>query len=77
MKNTLGDLNAQLFAQLARLGNEQLEGDKLQEEIERSKAVTSIAQQIISNGNLVLQAEKFKADTLGRSKVEAPKMLEG
>ncbi len=77
MKNTLGDLNNHLFAQLERLGDEELEGEKLQEEIERSKAVTAIACQIISNGNLVLQAEKFKADTLGRSKIETPKMLEG
>lgn len=77
MKNTLGDLNNHLFAQLERLGEEDLQGENLQEEIERAKAVTSIATQIISNGNLVLQAEKFKVDTLGRSKAEAPKMLEG
>lgn len=77
MKNTLGDLNNHLFAQLERLGDEDLEGEKLQEEIERAKAVTVIASQIISNGNLVLQAEKFKAETLGRSNSNAPKMLEG
>ena len=77
MKNTLGDLNNHLFAQLERLGDEELKSDALQEEIERAKAVTSIANQIVSNGNLVLQAEKFKAETLGRSKAEAPKMLEG
>lgn len=77
MKNTLGDLNNHLFAQLERLGEEDLQGEQLQEEIERAKAVTSIANQIISNGNLVLNAEKFKAETFGRSKVEAPKMLEG
>jgi hypothetical protein len=77
VKNTLGDLNIHLFAQLERLGDEELEGEKLQEEIDRSKAVTAIASQIISNGNLVLQAEKFKAETLGRSKIEPPKMLEG
>lgn len=77
MQNTLGDLNNHLFAQLERLGDEDLEGEKLQEEIERAKAVTVIASQIISNGNLVLQAEKFKAETLGRSNSNAPKMLEG
>ena len=77
MKNTLGDLNNHLFAQLERLGDEEIEGEKLQEEIERARAVTSIASQIISNGNLVLQAEKFKAETLGRSKAKAPEMLEG
>ena len=77
MKNTLGDLNNHLFAQLERLGDEELKGENLQEEIERAKAVTVIASQIISNGNLVLQAEKFKADTLGRSNAKPPEILEG
>jgi len=77
MKNTLGDLNNHLFAQLERLGDEDLKGDKLQEEMNRAKSITSVASQIISNGNLVLQAEKFSVETLGRSKSEAPKMLEG
>lgn len=77
MKNTLGDLNNHLFAQLERLGEEDLKGEKLQEEITRAKTITAVASQIISNGNLVLQSEKFKVETLGRSKADAPKMLEG
>ena len=77
MKNTLGDLNNHLFEQLERLNDDDLKGEDLQVEMERAKAMTSIAQQIISNGNLALQAEKFKAENLGRSKVEIPKMLEG
>ena len=77
MQNTLGDLNNHLFAQLERLGDEELKGEALQEEMNRAKSITSIASQVISNGNLVLQAEKFKAETLGRSKAEIPKMLEG
>ena len=77
MKNTLGDLNNHLFAQLERLGEEDLTGEKLQEEIGRAKSVTSVAQQIISNGNLVLQAKKIQAETLGRDNTEIPKMLEG
>ena len=77
MKNTLGDLNNHLFAQLERLSDEGLTGEKLEEEINRAKSVSSIATQIIQNGNLALQAEKFKAETLGRSKIELPKMLEG
>jgi hypothetical protein len=76
-QNTLGDLNNHLFAQLERLGDEEIQGEKLIEEIDRAKAITTIANQIISNGNLVLQAEKFKAETLGKSKADAPKMLEG
>ncbi len=77
MKNTLGDLNNHLFEQLERLNDEELQGESLKEEIDRAKTVGDIASKIISNANLVLQAEKFKAETLGRSNAEAPKMLEG
>lgn len=77
MKNTLGDLNNHLFAQLERLGDEDLAGEELQEEINRSKSISDVATKIIANGNLVLQAEKFKAETLGRSNANSPKMLEG
>ena len=76
MKNTLGDLNNHLFVQLERLGNEELEGDKLKEEILRAKAVTDIAGEIIDNANTVLNVMKFQAETLGRSSISIPKMLE-
>lgn len=77
MKNTLGDLNNHLFMQLERLNDEDIKGEELQEEINRAKAVTSIASQIISNANIVLQAKKIEAETLGRDNTEIPKMLEG
>ncbi|MEN6487845.1 MAG: hypothetical protein ABFD66_03020 [Smithella sp.] len=57
MKNTLTDLNTHLFAQLERLGEEDLEGEKLQQEISRAKAISDIATQVISNGSLVLKAK--------------------
>lgn len=75
-KNTLGDLNNHLFAQLERLGDEQLEGDSLKEEIERSKAVAEIGREIINNGRLVLQAQKF-TDDRWNAEAEVPKMLQG
>ncbi|CAM3000507.1 hypothetical protein HAHI6034_11030 [Hathewaya histolytica] len=78
MRNTLGDLNNHLFAQLERLGDEELKGEKLSEEINRAKAITSVAQQVISNGSLVIEvakvfdnSDKFNAD------LKKPKMLEG
>lgn len=59
MKNTLNDLNNHLFAQLERLGDEDIVGEQLQEEIDRAKAVSNIANQIISNGSLALKAKTF------------------
>lgn len=59
MRNTLGDLNNHLFAQLERLGDEDLKGEKLQEEINRARAVSDIAMQVIANGSLVLKAKAF------------------
>lgn len=73
MKNTLGDLNNHLFMQLERLNDEDLKGDKLTDEIERSKAVTNVAKEIIANANIVLQAKKYTTEYLS----EVPKMLEG
>lgn len=75
MRNTLGDLNNHLFAQLERLGEEDLNGDGLQEEINRAKAITAVASQIIANGSLVLEAKKLSDDRLEH--VQLPKMLEG
>ena len=76
MKNTLGDLNNHLFAQLERLGEEELKGEALQEEINRAKAVTDVAARIISNGSLLLQAKKLIDDRVNAD-TTLPKMLEG
>lgn len=78
MRNTLGDLNMHLFAQLERLSDEELHGKELTEEINRANAVTSVAHQIISNGDLVLKAQKFydNPDRLDLD-AEKPKMLKG
>ena len=76
MRNTLGDLNNHLFEQLERLNDEESKGENLKEEIMRAKAVTDIAAKIIDNANTVLDAKKLQSETLGRSNVTIPKMLE-
>lgn len=76
MKNSLGDLNNHLFAEIERLSDEDLKGDDLKSEIERSKAVTAVAGQIISNGHLLLKAMKF-ADDKWDADSTIPKMLQG
>lgn len=75
MKNKLTDLNDHLFAQLERLGDEKLTGQKLATEIERSKAVAGVAAKVIDNANVVLKAEEMRLE-YQRGNVVLPKMLE-
>lgn len=76
MKNKLTNLNDHLFMQLERLGEEGLKGDMLKEEIDRSKAMSAIAKDIVSNGRLVFDVQKTVWDrTVDRK--EIPSMLTG
>jgi hypothetical protein len=65
MKNKLDDLNDHLFAQIERLSNEGLNGDDLKKEIDRSKAITDLAKEVVSNASLQLSAIKLKAEYSG------------
>lgn len=76
MRNTLGDLNNHLFAQLERLGDEELTVEDLEKEMDRAKAITQVSSQIINNANLVLRA-KIQAEESISYGGELPKMLEG
>ena len=68
VKNTLADLNDHLFEQLERLNDDELTGEKLQEERERAKSMANIAQTIINNGELALKAVK-QYDEYGKEKI--------
>jgi hypothetical protein len=57
MKNQLIDLNNHLFAQLERVNEENISAEKLASEIERSKAITCLAKEIIGNARLALDAQ--------------------
>jgi len=71
-KNQLIHLNDHLFAQLERLSDEDIKGDDLKEEIERSKAVSTVGRVIIDNARLVLDAQIKIDDGLTR---HVPRML--
>ena len=64
-KNKLGDLNNHLFEQLERLNDETISEEELKKEILRSKAMASIAQQLVNNTNLMFNAQKHY-DEYGR-----------
>ena len=64
MKNKLTDLNDHLFAQMERLSDEGVKGDKLAVEIERARAVSLVADKIIGNAKLLLDAQKALGDRL-------------
>lgn len=74
MKNKLVDLNNHLFEELERLNDEELKGEKLQEERERAKSIANIAQTIINNGELALKAAKHY-DEYGNKK-DMPEILQ-
>jgi hypothetical protein len=74
MKNTLSDLNNHLFAQIERLGEEDLTAEQLSAEAQRTEAITDVAKQIISNAQTVLAAQKVKSDFLDQDQ-ELPKLL--
>ncbi|MDR2531476.1 MAG: hypothetical protein LBC82_01355 [Oscillospiraceae bacterium] len=59
MKNKLDDLNNHLFAQLERLSDEDITGEKLLEEVTRAKSITGVSKTIIENAQLVLNASKY------------------
>lgn len=76
MKNTLGDLNNHLFAEIERLGDESTTGEELEQEINRAKAVTAVSSQVIQNAKLILEAAKFK-DNRTDIDEDVPQLLEG
>lgn len=74
-KNKLTDLNDHLFAEMERLSDEDLSQEELEKEIKRSKAVADVAEKIISNAQLALQAEKYMFE-VGSDRAKVPEMLQ-
>lgn len=67
-RNTLSDLNNHLFAQLERLGDEELTQENLQQEMERAKAINGVAKNIIDNAKTALEGAQFTYEKLPGNK---------
>lgn len=75
-KNTLGDLNNILFEELERLNDSSLSGEELTQEMNRAKAITGVATQVVMNARTVLDAAKFQDDKMDIDS-PVPRMLVG
>lgn len=74
-RNTLSDLNNILFEQLERLNDTDYEGEKLKEEIDRAKSMTSVAGKVIENADLILEGQKLIGNSLSAD-VKLPRMID-
>lgn len=74
-KNKLDDLNDHLFLALERINDDDLDNDELTKEIQRAKAVTGVASQIIANGNLALAAMRMRDNAMDAD-LRLPPMLD-
>lgn len=61
MQNKLTDLNNHLFAQLERLGSEELTQEALEREVQRTGSIVSVSEQIINNAQIALKAAELVA----------------
>lgn len=67
-KNKLTDLNDHLFAQLERLGDEDLTQEELDQEMQRAKAINGVAKNIIDNAKVALEGAQFTYEKLPGNK---------
>ncbi|MDD3416377.1 MAG: hypothetical protein PHY47_20635 [Lachnospiraceae bacterium] len=72
MKNDLTALNNYLFEAIERINDDSLDEKELDAEIKRGEAVQKIAQTIIQNGNLALNAKKHLDEYGQGDRVEIP-----
>lgn len=57
-KNKLSDLNDHLFAQLERLGEEDMTAEKLELEVKRAEAITDLAKGVVDITKVTVDALK-------------------
>ena len=56
--NSLADLNAALFRQIERLENSEQSLEELEQNIQRSEAITKLSSQVLTSAKIALEAQK-------------------
>ena len=56
--NTLSNLNDHLFDQLKRISDGTKTGESLKEEIDRTRAISGLAKEMIDNAKLALEVQR-------------------
>ncbi|WP_414462921.1 hypothetical protein [Hyphomicrobium sp. DY-1] len=78
LKNKLIDLNNHLFAQLERLGDENLTADRIDAEVKRTEAIVAVSKEIIANADIALKGARLVAEHGGTIVGHLPAtMIEG
>ena len=72
MRTTLADLNNILFEQMERLQDDDLKGENLETELKKTKSIVDVANTVIENASLSLEAQKFLIDMGISTKVNIP-----
>jgi hypothetical protein len=61
-RNKISDLNDHLFAQLERLNDEEITSEDLDKEVNKAKAISQVASQIIKANKLTIDAMRLVAN---------------
>ena len=85
-KNKLSDLNNHLFAQLERLGEEDLTIEEIHKEVERGKTISMLASTVIKSAKITIDSMRLVAhgeytvnelpEMIGMSPRQKPKPLD-
>jgi len=76
MKNKLTDLSDHLYETIEFLGDRDIKGEKLKEEVFRAEAQCKVAQQLVATGDLIIRAAQARVALKGKG-VDVPLLPEG
>ena len=74
VRNKLIDLNNHLFEEMERLNVDGISDEKLTKEIKRTNAMVDLAEQIVNNAKVILDANKFKIEYSRSTNAKVPEM---